>query len=100
MENIEHHRGNRKVEILRGDLKSPKEAEKAVRDVDVVFHYAANSEVRMSTTNPETHFSENVVATFNLIEAMRKNDVEKLVFASSSSVYGEPESIPVSEDVQ
>jgi len=98
MENIEHHRGNRKVEILRGDLKSPKEAEKAVRDVDVVFHYAANPEVRVSTTNPDIHFNENVVTTFNLLEAMRKNDVKQLVFASSSSVYGEPENIPVSED--
>jgi len=86
------------VKILRGDLKSPKEAEKAVRDVDVVFHYAANPEVRVSTTNPDIHFNENVVATFNLLEAMRKNDVKQLVFASSSSVYGEPENIPVSED--
>ena len=98
MENVEHHRGNRRVEILRGDLKSPKEAEEAVRNVDVVLHYAANPEVRLSTTNPDVHFNENVVATFNLLEAMRKNDVEQLVFASSSSVYGEPENIPVSED--
>jgi len=98
MENVEHHRGNRKVEISRWDLKSPKEAEEAVRDVDVVFHYAANPEVRVSTTNPDIHFNENVVATFNLLEAMRKNDVKQLVFASSSSVYGEPENIPVSED--
>jgi len=98
MENVEHHRGNRRVEILRGDLKSPKEAEEAVKGVDVVFHYAANPEVRLSATNPDVHFNENVVATFNLLEAMRKNDVEQLVFASSSSVYGEPENIPVSED--
>jgi UDP-glucose 4-epimerase len=98
MENIEHHKNNRYVEILKGDLKNPEIAEKTVRDVDVVFHYAANPEVRVSTTNPEIHFNENVVATFNLLEAMRKNDVKELVFASSSSVYGEPENIPVSED--
>jgi len=98
VENIEHHKDSRDVEILRGDLKNFKEAEEAVRDVDVVFHYAANPEVRVSTTNPEIHFNENVVATFNLLEAMRKNDVEELVFASSSSVYGEPEEIPVSEE--
>jgi UDP-glucose 4-epimerase len=98
MENIEHHIGNRDVELLRGDLKNPEEVEKAVRGVDVIFHYAANPEVQVSTTNPEIHFNENVVATFNLLEAMRKNEVEELVFASSSSVYGEPEKIPVSED--
>jgi len=98
MENVAHHRGNRNVEIFRGDLKNFEEAERAVRDVDVVFHYAANPEVRVSTTNPEIHFNENVVATFNLLEAMRRNDVEELVFASSSSVYGEPEEIPVGEE--
>jgi UDP-glucose 4-epimerase len=98
MENVEHHRGNRNVEIFEGDLKNFDEAEGAVRDVDVVFHYAANPEVRVSTTNPEIHFNENVVTTFNLLEAMRRNDVEELVFASSSSVYGEPEEIPVGEE--
>jgi UDP-glucose 4-epimerase len=98
MENVEHHRGNRNVEILRWDLKNFEEAERAVRDVDVVFHYAANPEVRVSTTNPEIHFNENVVATFNLLEAMRRNGVGELVFASSSSVYGEPEEIPVGEE--
>jgi UDP-glucose 4-epimerase len=98
IENIERHKDNRDVEILKGDLKNREEAEKAVKDVDVVFHYAANPEVRLSTTNPEIHFNENVVATFHLLEAMRKNEVGVLVFASSSSVYGEPESIPVSEE--
>lgn len=97
IDNIEHHKGNQAVEVLKGDLKDPEEAEKSVRDVDVVFHYAANPEVRVSTTNPEIHFNENIVATFNLLEAMRRNDVKELIFASSSSVYGEPEKIPVSE---
>ena len=63
MENVEHHRGNRKVEILRGDLKNFKEAKKAVKDVDAVFHYATNPEV-CEHDNPEIHFNENVVATF------------------------------------
>jgi UDP-glucose 4-epimerase len=98
IENIKHHKSNQDVEIMKGDLKNSEEARKAVKDVGVVFHYAANPEVQVSTTNPEMHFNENVVATFNLLEAMRRNDVKELVFASSSSVYGEPESIPVSEE--
>jgi UDP-glucose 4-epimerase len=80
-----------------GDLKRPDDALRAVEGVETVFHYAANPEVRVSTTNPEIHFNENVVATFNLLEAMRKRDVKELVFASSSSVYGEPEEIPANE---
>jgi hypothetical protein len=47
MENIEHQRENRKVEILREDLKNLEEARKLVRDVDIVFHYAANPEVTL-----------------------------------------------------
>jgi UDP-glucose 4-epimerase len=54
--------------------------------------------VRVSTTNPEIHFNENIVTTFNLLEAMRRNEVGELIFASSSSVYGEPEEIPVGEE--
>jgi len=98
LENVEHHRSNLRVEVLKGDLKDSRVAEESVKGVDVVFHYAANPEVRVSTTNPEIHFNENIVVTFNILETMRKNDVREIVFASSSSVYGEPEVIPVSED--
>ncbi len=98
LENLAQYRGDPRVEVVMGDLKKMEDALKAVDGVDAVFHFAANPEVRVSTTNPETHFNENVVATFNLLEAMRRKDVKELVFASSSSVYGEPEQIPVSED--
>jgi UDP-glucose 4-epimerase len=95
LENLAHRRD---VEVIIGDLKNPQDAQRAVRGVDAVFHFAANPEVRVSTTNPDIHFNENVVATFNLLEAMRKNVVGQLVFASSSSVYGEPDEIPVDEN--
>ncbi len=98
LENLTQHRDDPRVEVIIGDLKKMEDAIKAVDGVDTVFHFAANPEVRVSTTNPEIHFNENVVATFNLLEAMRRKDVKELVFASSSSVYGEPEQIPVSED--
>ncbi|MCS7120864.1 MAG: NAD-dependent epimerase/dehydratase family protein [Candidatus Bathyarchaeota archaeon] len=97
-ENIKHLMGDPRVEVLDLDLKDAGMALEAVRGVGAVFHFAANPEVRVSTTNPDVHFNENVVATFNLLEAMRKCDVRDLVFASSSSVYGEPDSIPVGED--
>ena len=98
LENIKHHLDAGTVELIVGDLKDPQVALKAVEGVDVVFHFAANPEVRVSTTDPEIHFNENIVATFNLLEAMRKKGIKGLVFASSSSVYGEPEEIPVDEN--
>ena len=69
-----------------------------MENADVVFHFAANPEVRVSSIDPGVHFNENVVSTFNLLEAMRRRNVKEIVFASSSSVYGEPDSIPVGED--
>jgi len=98
IENIKHHLEVNAIELAIGDLKDSQVALRAVEGVDVVFHFAANPEVRVSATNPEIHFNENVVATFSLLEAMRKSNVREVVFASSSSVYGEPEEIPVGED--
>jgi len=97
-ENLKRHTDSNAVELLIGDLKDPQTALRSVENVDAVFHFAANPEVRVSSIDPETHFNENIVATFNLLEAMRKRNVREIVFASSSSVYGEPDEIPVDEN--
>jgi UDP-glucose 4-epimerase len=69
------------------------------RDVQIVYHFAADPDVRMSTVSPETHLRENIVATFNLVEALRLNDFGGLfVFASTAAVYGDVTELPVSED--
>jgi UDP-glucose 4-epimerase len=96
--NLRRHVGSNAVELVVGDLKDPQVALRSVEDVDVVFHFAANPEVRVGSIDPGVHFNENVVATFNLLEAVRRRGVKEIVFASSSSVYGEPGSIPVGED--
>jgi len=98
LDNLAHYEGDCRVEVIVGDLKKMEDVVKAIEGVEVVFHFAANPEVRVSTTNPEVHFNENVVATFNLLEAMRRKGVREIVFASSSSVYGEPDKIPVGEE--
>jgi UDP-glucose 4-epimerase len=98
LENLKHWLNSKGVELLVGDLREPEVALRVVDDVSVVFHFAANPEVRLSTIDPEVHFTNNIVATFNVLEAMRRKGVEEIVFASSSSVYGEPETVPVGED--
>jgi len=97
-ENLRRHTDSNAIELLIGDLKDPQIALRSVENIDAVFHFAANPEVRVSSINPETHFNENIVTTFNLLEAMRKRNVREIVFASSSSVYGEPDEIPVDEN--
>ncbi|MEM4717343.1 MAG: GDP-mannose 4,6-dehydratase [Desulfurococcaceae archaeon] len=98
--NIIHHIEAKRVDFKRGDLKDKNLVLKNFEDVDIVFHYAANPEVRVSTTHPEIHFNENILVTFNVLEAMRVKDIKTIIFASSSSVYGEPEEIPVDEKAE
>ncbi len=99
IENIKDHIGRKGFELLKGDLKNREDVKRAVRDVDVIYHFAANPEVRVSTVNPEVHFRENILATFNLLEeARRAGSVGKILFASSSTVYGDAEIIPTPEN--
>jgi UDP-glucose 4-epimerase len=95
IENLKSHSSSSKIDVKKKDLKEVTEAD--VEGFETVFHYAANPEVRVSTINPEIHFKENIVTTFRLLEALRKSDVKEIIFASSSSVYGEPDKIPVDE---
>ncbi|MFN3804992.1 MAG: NAD-dependent epimerase/dehydratase family protein [Pyrobaculum sp.] len=86
---------NKDAELHVRDLKDPSWGV-GIRG-DVVFHLAANPEVRVSTVEPAVHFNENVVATFNLLEWARQTGVGAVVFASSSTVYGDAQVIPTPE---
>ncbi|MCY0868223.1 MAG: NAD-dependent epimerase/dehydratase family protein [Desulfurococcus sp.] len=97
--NIEQHLRSGIVKLVEADLTVFDEKWiKWFKDGEIVFHYAANPEVRVSSIEPRIHFDNNVVATFNVLEAMRIHDVDRIVFASSSTVYGEPAVIPTPED--
>ena len=99
LNNIERWLGKKGFRLIRGDLKNPKDVEDAVKEAELVFHLAANPEVRAGETDPSIHFRENLAATFNLLEAMRKSASAKtFVFASTSTVYGEAEILPTPED--
>lgn len=89
-----------RLTIVEADLK--KESAKfreIVQECGLIFHFAANPEVRVGETEPKIHFEENVVATSNLLEAIRKTNASRtIVFASTSTVYGEASEIPTPED--
>ena len=98
-ENLQHLRGNPSFTLVKEDLKKPKRLEQLIRQSDTIFHLAANPEVKLGETDPKTHFEENILATFNLLEAVRKTGKPKtLVFASTSTVYGEAKQVPTPED--
>lgn len=87
-----------KFQFIKKDLKDFGKTEDFMKDVKTVFHLAANPEVRTGFQNPEISFNENILSTFRLLETIRKSDIQNIVFASSSAVYGEPEIIPTQED--
>ena len=99
IENIQHLLDNPLITLVKEDMKKPKQLRKIVSDSDIIFHFAANPEVRLDEIDPKTHFEENILATFNLLETIRKNGTAKtLVFASSSTVYGEARLVPTQEN--
>lgn len=73
------------VKPIKYDIRRPCEG---VINGDVVFHFAAVADVRDSMKNPQETSESNIMATLNILEACRKNDVKKIVFASTSTVYG------------
>jgi nucleoside-diphosphate-sugar epimerase len=88
------------VELVEGDLRSYERAHTAVRGVDFVFHLAALPSVPRSMQDPLTTNSVNVDGTLNVLLASRDEGVQRVVFASSSSVYGANPALPKREDQQ
>ena len=97
LSNLDSHSKNN-FEFFKQDLKDFSENDSVLRDVETVFHMAANPEVRTGFQNPEISYNENILSTFKLLESIRKYDIQNFVFASSSTVYGEPKIIPTSEN--
>ncbi len=91
----------RDVRVYENDVRDCDSVEKIVRTgrYDVICHLAARAGVRPSIVDPALYLSTNINGTFNVLEAARKAGVPKLIFASSSSVYGITKEIPFREDV-
>lgn len=98
MDFIDHHHDNPNFNLIKGDLLNTAEIEAACKDIDLVFHIAANPDVRLGATDTKVHFDQNITATYNLLEAMRKKEVKNLAFTSTSTVYGEATIIPTPEN--
>jgi UDP-glucose 4-epimerase len=87
-----------RIELLKGDLRSDKDVQKAVRGVCYVFHMAAISNVPQSVEQPLVTHEVNVTGTFRLLQASREAGAKRFIYTSSSSVYGETNKFPSSEE--
>jgi len=98
LEFLEHHMRNENFKFVKDDLLNFETLKREMKDVDLVYHVAANPDVKIGARDTRIHLEQNVIATHNLLEAMRLNDISDIVFTSTSTVYGEAKKIPTPED--
>jgi len=84
--------------FLEYDLGNLDGIEDHLSDADILFHFAADPEVRTGYSKPEDSFEQNIVNTFNLLQKIKQSKIKKIVFTSSSSVYGDAKIIPTNEE--
>jgi len=94
---LENALAQRNFALVRGDLLDVPALTQAMQGVELVFHLAANADVRFGTEHPRKDLEQNTIATFNVLEAMRANGVRRIAFSSTGSIYGEPEVFPTPE---
>lgn len=92
---IVHHMENEHFLFIRADLSNANRVKREIADHDVVFHIAANPDVRKGAKEPKIA-KKDILATYNLLDAMREHEIDKIVFSSSSVIYGEtpPQALP------
>jgi UDP-glucose 4-epimerase len=83
--------------LHRADLLDLEALTAAMAGADFVYHLASNADVRFGTRHPRKDLEQTTIGTWNVLEAMRTNNVRRIAFASSGSVYGEPELLPTPE---
>ena len=95
---LDDAKNDERFSFVEGDLLDEDTLSKAMEGFQMVFHFAANADVRFGTDHPRRDLEQNTIATFNVLEAMRHQSIRKIAFASTGSVYGEAEVIPTPED--
>jgi len=87
------------LEIIEGDIRDLTICQRAMKDIEYVFHQAALPSVQRSVEDPLTSNSVNVEGTLNILLAARNAGVKRLIYASSSSVYGDTPTLPKNEEM-
>lgn len=94
---LAHALENPRFRLYRGDLLDLEALSAAMAGADFVYHLASNADVRFGTHHPRKDLEQNTIGTWNVLEVMRTNNVRSIAFASTGSIYGEPEVLPTPE---
>ena len=95
---LAQHEGDPRYRFVHADVLDMADVALAMKGCDVVWHVAADPDVRTSGLRAEVHVQQNVLATLRVLEAMRVSGVKRVAFTSTSTVYGEATVIPTPED--
>ena len=95
---LQHALGKPNFRLVEIDLSDLDAVKAAISGAGEVYHLAANADVRFGTEHPRKDLEQNIIVTYNVLEAMRANGVKKLAFSSTGSVYGEAKIFPTPED--
>jgi UDP-glucose 4-epimerase len=94
---IEQANSSANFRLVRGDVLDFDCLTAAMDGTDFIWHMAANADVRFGLEHPRKDLEQNTIATYNVLEAMRANGIRRMAFASTGSIYGEPEVFPTPE---
>lgn len=95
---IKHHARNPQIRVVRADVLDCERLKKEMANCDFVFHLQANADVRGGINRTRIDLEQNTIGTWNVLEAMRINEIKHIVFSSSATVYGEPFAFPTPEN--
>lgn len=86
-----------KIEVFPGDIRDPNGVCEAMKEIDVVFHLAALIGIPFSYYSPDSYVETNIKGTLNVLQAAKKNEVDKILITSTSEIYGSAKYVPIDE---
>jgi len=95
---IDKHLQNKNFKFIESDLLDFNQLKKSIENHDVVFHIAANPFVRLGEKQTRLDLEQGAIATYNVLESMKLNNIKKIIFSSSSVVYAEVPNIAILEN--
>ena len=96
---LREHLNSERFKFAQIDIMDLEKLKQEFQGYDAVFHFAANADIRRGLKDTRRDLEQNTIGTYNVLEAMRVNDIKEILFASSAAVYGEPEVFPTPEAV-
>ena len=93
-----HHSDDTRLNVVRGDVKDLEHLTATAQGHDVVIHLASNPDIAKAMTEPAVDFDEGTLLTHHVLEAMRRTDCRRILYASGSGVYGDLGEVEAAED--